>query len=108
MTIRPVKETSTRVLAVIKGEIDATDSYLPADQVDRIEKSGTARVSRDASLRTMVIRMNNKKPPFDNANFRKCLSYAFNYDGFIKIILKDTVIRNVGPIQRTFGVLLQI
>ncbi len=34
---RPVAETSTRVLALMRGEIDATDSYLPTDQVERVE-----------------------------------------------------------------------
>jgi len=95
-----VKETSTRVLALLKGDIDATDSYLPTDQVERIQKSKTARVARDESMRIMLIRMNNKKPPFDNINFRKCLSHAFNYKGFIHIILKDYAVRNAGPIPQ--------
>ena len=96
----PVKETSTRVLALLKGDIDATDSYLPTDQVERVEKSKTAVVARDESMRIMIIRMNNAKPPFDNINFRKCLSYAFNYKGFISIILKDFAVRNAGPIPK--------
>jgi peptide/nickel transport system substrate-binding protein len=96
----PVKETSTRVLAVIKGDIDATDSYLPTDQVERVNKSKTARVARDESMRIMIIRMNNMKPPFNNINFRKCLSHAFNYKGFISVILKDYAVRNAGPIPK--------
>ncbi len=95
-----VKETSTRVLAVIKGDIDATDSYLPTDQVERVQKSANARVARDESMRVMIIRMNNAKPPFDNLNFRKCMSYAFNYKGFISVILKDYAVRNAGPIPK--------
>ena len=96
----PVKETSTRVLALLKGDIDATDSYLPTDQVERVEKSKTAVVARDESMRIMIIRMNNAKAPFDNINFRKCLSHAFNYKGFISIILKDFAVRNAGPIPK--------
>ena len=96
----PVKETSTRVLAVIKGDIDATDSYLPTDQVERVQKSKTAVVARDESMRIMIIRMNNQKPPFNNINFRKCLSHAFNYKGFISVILKDFAVRNAGPIPK--------
>ena len=95
-----VKETSTRVLAVIKGDIDATDSYLPTDQVERVEKSKLAHVERDESMRTMIIRMNNTKPPFDNLDFRKCMSHTFNYKGFISVILKDFAVRNVGPIPK--------
>jgi peptide/nickel transport system substrate-binding protein len=96
----PVKETSTRVLALIKGDIDATDSYLPTDQVERVQKSKSATVARDESMRIMIIRMNNKRAPFDNINFRKCLSHAFNYTGFISGILKDFAVRNAGPIPK--------
>lgn len=96
----PVKETSTRVLALMRGDIDATDSYLPTDQVERVQKAKGVNVARDESMRTMIIRMNNTKPPFDNANFRKCVSYAFNYKGFISGILKDFAVRNAGPIPK--------
>ena len=40
--------------------------------------------------------MNNKKPPFDNANARKCFASAFNYEGFNQVILK-------GYVDRMFG-----
>ena len=95
-----IQETSTRVLALIRGDVDATDSYLPTDQVDRVEKAEGVRVARDESMRIMIIRMNNTKPPFDNADFRKCLSHAFNYEGFISGILKDFAVRNAGPIPK--------
>ncbi len=98
--MRPVAETSTRVLALMKGDIDATDSYLPTDQVERIEKEDGVHVARDESMRIFLIRMNNKKPPFDNINARKCFSYAFNYDGFIGTILKDFAERNPAPIPK--------
>jgi len=97
---RSIKENSTRVLALIKGDIDSTDSYLPTDQVERVEKAEGVRVARDESMRIMIIRMNNKKPPFDNLNFRKCVSHAFNYTGFISGILKDYAERNAGPIPK--------
>ncbi len=95
-----IQETSTRVLALIRGDVDATDSYLPTDHVERVEKSRGVRVARDESMRVMVIRMNNSKPPFDNKDFRKCVSYAFNYKGFISGILKDYAVRNAGPIPK--------
>lgn len=93
-----VTETSTRVLSLLHGDIDLTDSYLPTDQVERVEKAKGVHVEKNQSMRIMLIRMNNSKPPFDNKNFRKCLSHAFNYDGFINVILKKLAIRNAGPI----------
>ncbi|MGF1526153.1 MAG: ABC transporter substrate-binding protein [Candidatus Competibacterales bacterium] len=97
---RPVLETSTRVLALLRGDIDATDSYLPTDQVERVERADGVRVARDESMRIFLIRMNNQKPPFDNLHARRCLSYAFNYDGFIGQILKNYAERNGGPLPR--------
>lgn len=93
-----VQETSTRVLALMRGDIHGTDGYLPPDQVSRVEESEHGMVRRDESMRIMVIRMNNTKPPFDNINFRKCVSHAFNYQGFIDVVLKGFVTRNPGPI----------
>ena len=49
-------------------------------------------------MRVMVLRMNNKKPPFDNLNFRLAMSHAFNYKGFIDGVLKGYAVRNPGPI----------
>jgi len=95
---RPVMETSTRVLALLRGEIDATDGYLPADQVERVERNRRTRVARDESMRVFVVRMNNRKPPFDNRDARLCFAYAFNYKGFNEVILKGLVTRNGGPI----------
>ncbi len=101
----PVQETSTRVLALLRGDTDGTDGYLPTDQVERVQKADGVRVSKDESMRIMIIRMNNKRPPFDNLNFRKCVSHAFQYQGFIDIVLKGLVERNPGPLpQNLWGV----
>ena len=69
------------MLALLKGSLDMTDSYLPADQVERIHKSKGAHVEKNRRCAIFIIRMNNTKPPFDNVNARKCFAHAFNYDG---------------------------
>lgn len=98
--VRPILETTTRVNALLRGDIDATDSYLPTDMVERVARARGVRVARDESMRVMVIRMNNRRPPFDNVHFRRCLSHAFNYPGFITGILRDYAVRNGGPIPK--------
>jgi len=98
---RMIHETSTRVLAVMKGDIDATDSYLPADQIDKLRKAPGVRVSQDQTMRTFLIRMHNQRPPFNNVHFRRALSYAFNYDGFIEQVKHNNAVRNPGPIPVT-------
>jgi ABC-type transport system substrate-binding protein len=89
-------ETSTRVLALMRGEIDAGDSYLPTDQVERVERNARTRVQKDETMLVFIIRMNNQKPPFDNLDARLCFAHAFNYEGFNEVILKGMVIRNPG------------
>ena len=96
--ILPTRETSTRVLALLQGSVDLTDSYLPTDQVERIEKSKGVHIEKNTSMRIFTLRMNNMKPPLDNINARKCLAHAFNYDGFIKEILKGYAERNPAPL----------
>jgi peptide/nickel transport system substrate-binding protein len=95
---RPTKVTSTRVLALLNGTIDMTDSFLPVDQVERIEKSANARVEKNVTMRLLVIRMNNTKAPFNNVNARKCFAHAFNYTGFIDEIVKGNAQRNPAPL----------
>src|SRR5882724_9431460 len=99
--IRPTQVTSTRVLALLNGSLDFTDTYLPVDQVESIEKSGVAKIMRNQQMRIFIIRMNNKKPPFDNINARKAFAHAFNYKGFIDEILKGNAQRDPTPLPNT-------
>src|SRR4029077_15485477 len=94
----PAKVTSTRVLALLNGTLDMTDSFLPVDQVERIKKSSNAHVAKNVTMRLLVIRMNNAKPPFDNINVRKGFAHAFNYPGFIDEIVKGNAVRDPVPI----------
>jgi ABC-type transport system substrate-binding protein len=94
---RPTRETSTRVLALLNGSLDCTDSNLPADQVAQINASKIAYVQKDMVMRTFVIRMNNTKPPFNNLNARLCFAHAFNYMGFINDILGGYATRDPYP-----------
>lgn len=95
--VRPVLETTTRILALMRGEIDVSDSYTPPDQVERVNRNARTRVARDESMRTFIIRMNNARAPFDNRDARLCFAHAFNYEGFNDVILRGQVVRNGGP-----------
>jgi peptide/nickel transport system substrate-binding protein len=95
---RPTQVTSTRVLALLNGSLDMTDSNLPVDQLERIDKSSNAHVVKNQTMRILVIRMNNTKPPFDNINARKCFAHAFNYGGFIDEIVKKNARRDPTPL----------
>ncbi|RMF92504.1 MAG: ABC transporter substrate-binding protein, partial [Nitrospinota bacterium] len=95
---RTMREVSSRVLALIKGDIHATDGYLPADQVDKLRKAPGVKIIEEESMRIFVILINNQRPPLNDVHVRRAISYAFDYDGFNQQIMKGRVTRNPGPI----------
>ena len=95
---RVIHETASRVMALIKGDISGCDGYLPADQIEKLEKDPNIRVYEEQSMRIFLIRMHNQRPPFNDVHVRRAISYAFDYDSFIKDVLKGRVARNPGPI----------
>jgi len=98
--LRFIAENSVQYLAVEKGEIDTTNSYVPADQYKRFRDSPNVTLSIEPTLRTFLFRMHNQRPPFDNPDYRKALSYAFPYQIYIDKVLRGSVQRNGGPIPR--------
>src|ERR1043166_2930044 len=49
-------------------------------------------------MRIMMFQINNQRPPLNDVNVRRAISYAFDYDGFNKDILSGSVERNPVPI----------
>jgi peptide/nickel transport system substrate-binding protein len=95
---KTVREVASRVLALQAGEVDAVDGYLLSEQLEKLEKDPNIKVITEPSMRTFLIYMNNQKPPLTDVHVRRAISYAFDYDGFIKGVLKGKVSRNCGPI----------
>ena len=100
VSITTTREATTLALALLKGELNSTDTRIAADTIDRIRKGTNVKVVGEQSMRTFVLTMNNARPPFDNIHVRKAISYAFDYDGFIGTLREGTVLRNVGPIPQ--------
>jgi len=91
---RTVLETNTRVLGLIKGDYQGTDGYMAPDQVERLRQAPGVQILEAESMRVFTLAMHNDRAPLNDINFRKALSYAFDYDGFIKDVLKGSVVRN--------------
>ncbi len=101
---RYIKDNTTHLLAVKKGDIDGTNGYVPPDQWPDLEKSSGVRMSIEPALRTFMMRMNHRRAPFDNVHFRRAVSCAFPYDTFIDKVMMGSVDRIQGPIpQGIFG-----
>jgi peptide/nickel transport system substrate-binding protein len=98
--IRVIREQSSQLLALMKGNVHMTYGNLAADQLEKLEKHPRITVTPQESMRTLLIRMHNQREPFTDINIRKAFSHAFNYDSFIKDMLKGRVVRNPGPTPR--------
>jgi ABC-type transport system substrate-binding protein len=95
---RLVKEDNTRVLGMIKGDYQGTGGYLPNDQVKRLREAPNVKIVEAESMRIMMFQINTQRPPLNDVNVRRAISYAFDYDGFNKEILGGSVERNPVPI----------
>jgi peptide/nickel transport system substrate-binding protein len=95
---RTVKEDSTRVLGMIRGDYQGTGGYLPYDQVKRLREAPGVKIVEQESMRIMMFQVNNQRSPLSDVNVRRAISYAFDYDGFNRDILGGSVERNPVPI----------
>ncbi|MCC7426669.1 MAG: ABC transporter substrate-binding protein [Alphaproteobacteria bacterium] len=95
---RPVRDDATRLLAVEKGDIDSTHSYIRPDQHERVRRAPGLRLVEEPQLRTYLLRVHNGRDPMNNLDFRKALSYAFPYELFIQRVLRGTAVRSPGPL----------
>ncbi len=84
---RPIAEGSTRVAALLAGEVDIVRQITPQD-VPRIEERPGVRAVTSPSSRTMMIRIRNDIPPFDDPRVRLALNLAVNVEAIIKAIMK--------------------
>lgn len=97
LEFRTVLETNTRVLGLQRGDYQGVDGYLPYDQIQRLRGSPNVQIIEQESLRTFVLAFNVTRAPMDDVHFRRALAYAFDYEGFIRDIMKNSVSRNPGP-----------
>lgn len=95
---RTVVEINSRVLGLMKGDFHGADGYMPQDQIKRLAKSPNVNVMDQESMRIFYFIIHNARAPMNDVNFRKALSYAFDYDGFIDNILSGSVARNPSPL----------
>jgi len=95
---RSVREVTSVVLGLEKGDFHGTDGYLPADQIDRLRRSENVRILEQETMRTFTFQMNNQRAPLTDVHVRRAISYAFDYDGFNNGVLKGRVVRNPTPL----------
>lgn len=80
---RVIPENSTRVAALLAGEVDII-AEVPAELVGTLQKVPGIQVKAIPGTRPIWMELNVKQAPFDNPKVRQALNYAVDKDLIIK------------------------
>jgi len=83
-----VSEMATQKLMLQRGEVDMIEQWHSVETFEELEKSPGIVVEKDPNVQLFFVSMNNKKPPLDNVEVRRAISYAFDYDTAVNTIFK--------------------
>lgn len=83
-----VGEQATLVSMLKKGEVDMVEQWLSPDTFEALKKVPGIVVKEDPAAQLFFVSLNNKKPPFDDVNVRRAVSYAVDYDTIVNTIFK--------------------
>jgi peptide/nickel transport system substrate-binding protein len=99
LVVRSIPETSPRVAALLKGEVDII-TQLPPDQGERVSGNPTTRVAGALYAGLYVLAVNSKRPPLDNPLVKQALSLAIDRELIVKELWKGRGIVPSGPIAK--------
>ena len=89
VTFRVIPETTSRVAALLAGEIDiATD--VPVHMRAQIQRNARTRVAAVNGTRSFFISLNNTRPPFNDLRVRQAANHAINRQLIIDRVLAGT------------------
>ena len=98
VTFRFIPEFSTRMAALLSGEIDVMKD-VPPHAVEAIEKSGRATLRTTVSSRINYLALVNLKPgPMQDVRVRRAMNHAVNVDELIAQVLKGRATKMCGPL----------
>jgi peptide/nickel transport system substrate-binding protein len=97
---RVIPETSTRIAALLAGEVDII-SEVPPELVNTLKQVPTVQVKTVAGTRPLWMEMNVKQAPFDDAKVRQALNYAVDKDLIIKKVYNGLAQPLGGPLMPT-------
>jgi peptide/nickel transport system substrate-binding protein len=99
--IKYIHEPSTERLLLEQGEVDV-GLFLPDDMVESLDGKPGITVTNVPSLNLYYLVLPSKKGPTANIKVRQAIAYGFNYDSFIKDILRGKAKQAHGPIPSNF------
>ncbi len=98
VTFRFIPEFSSRMAALLAGEIDIMKD-VPPHAVEAVERSGRAKVRSTVSSRINYLALVNLKPgPMQDVRVRRAMNHAVDVDELIARVLKGNATRMCGPL----------
>ena len=95
---RVIPETSTRIAALLAGEVDII-SEVPPELVNTLKQVPTVQVKTVAGTRPLWMEMNVKQAPFDDVKVRQALNYAVDKNLIIKKVYNGLAQPLGGPLM---------
>lgn len=99
--VKYVHEASSARLLLEQGEIDVA-LFMPDDVVEALDGKPGVTVTNVPSYDLYYLMLNCKKGPTADPKVRRAIAHGFNYDSFIKNILRGKAKQAHGPIPSNF------
>lgn len=93
-----VPEEATVVGMMKDGTGDLSDQWLSLESYNELGAQDSLRVSAEATFNPFYIFMHNQRPPLDDVNVRKAITYAFDYETALDGVLAGDSEHLVGPL----------
>jgi peptide/nickel transport system substrate-binding protein len=98
VVFRVIPEASTRVAALLAGEIDICQA-VPSELLDTLAKTPGLQVKTAPSTNPKWMEMNVTKAPFDDVRVRQAMNYAVDKDLLIEAIYGGRAVALPGPLS---------
>ncbi len=95
---RVIPEASTRVAALLAGEVDIIQD-VPPDMVDVLMQTPGIQVKTAPSTRPLWMEMNVNRPPFNDVRVRQALNYAVDKQLIVDEIFGGRAVILPGPLS---------
>ena len=90
--LKLVREAAAQRAALLRGEADIVEGLTPEDY-EQVGKTPGVVVPNYPGMTTFGIKMNTQKAPTSDANLRKAIAYAFDYEALLKIYNGNAVLQ---------------
>lgn len=98
VVFRVIPEASTRVAALLAGEVDIIQS-VPAELVETLMQTPGIQVKTAAGTQPKWMEMNVNRAPFDDVRVRQAMNYAVDKDLIIEALYGGRAVPLPGPLS---------